>query len=409
MRAYDHDRDFDALTRIWEEVGWIDRDDEGDAAGLRAFARTGHGLVADVDGSAECFVHRTKGSFRYVRTDLPLCAVTAVTTSHVARKQGLATGLVARLLAEGSDSGAAVAALGAFEQGYYDRFGFGSGPYEHSITVDPASLAVPVPERPPVRVGVDDAADLHALLARRHRSHGGLVLDEPGQFEAELRWLDDPFGLGFRDPGDGRLTHALAGSTKDEHGPYVIRWLAYETPEQLLELLGVVRSLGDQVRYVRFDFEPAEIQLQDLVNAPVRQQVAAELAGHAIVPHAARAWWQLRIMDLAACVAAVRWVGEPVVLGLALHDPLPERAQGWPGIGGEWTLRLAEESSATTGAPPAGTPVLSASVNALSRLWAGVRPATSLALTDDLAGPPELLRALDDVFCLPPPRPGWSF
>jgi hypothetical protein len=38
-----------------------------------------------------------------------------------------------------------------------------------------------------------------------------------------------------------------------------------------------------------------------------------------------------------------------------------------------------------------------------------VRPATGLAITDDLAGPPELLAALDDAFRLPAPTWDWQF
>jgi hypothetical protein len=52
---------------------------------------------------------------------------------------------------------------------------------------------------------------------------------------------------------------------------------------------------------------------------------------------------------------------------------------------------------------------MDASVNAFSRLWFGVQPATGLRLTDDLGGPPELLSALDRALLLPPMRPGWQF
>jgi hypothetical protein len=38
-----------------------------------------------------------------------------------------------------------------------------------------------------------------------------------------------------------------------------------------------------------------------------------------------------------------------------------------------------------------------------------VRPATGLACTDDLCGPPELLAQLDRAFRLPQPTPDWDF
>ena len=54
-------------------------------------------------------------------------------------------------------------------------------------------------------------------------------------------------------------------------------------------------------------------------------------------------------------------------------------------------------------------PTLSASVGAFTRMWLGVRPATGLAVTDDLSGPQELLEELDGVLRLPDPKPDWDF
>jgi len=39
----------------------------------------------------------------------------------------------------------------------------------------------------------------------------------------------------------------------------------------------------------------------------------------------------------------------------------------------------------------------------------GALPATGLALSDDLAGPPALLADLDRRLCLPEPKTGWDF
>ena len=48
-------------------------------------------------------------------------------------------------------------------------------------------------------------------------------------------------------------------------------------------------------------------------------------------------------------------------------------------------------------------------MNAFTRLWLGVRPASGLTLTDDLAGPDELLTALDEALRLPTANPEWGF
>jgi len=403
-RPYDEQRDLAAVTRIWREVGWID-DTDVQAEALRQVAARGGGIVADVDGEAECLVLRTPGTIRHLDVDLPLCAISGVTTSHVGRRQGFATDLMVESLTAAVEEGAAVAALGFFEQGFYDRFGFGTGPYEHRLRFDPASLDVPAPDRPPVRLGRDEMADLHALMARRHRGHGSVVLDPVDWFVAEWAWIDKPFALGWRS-GDGRLTHALLGSMREAHGPYVVEQLAYEELPQLLDLLGWLRVLGDQVNLVEVAAAPAEVQLQDLIREPVRQRRVARLAGGMDALHQVIADQQDRILDLRACIAAVR-ASETVELGLRLRDPMG-RLGGWPGVGGEYTVRFGPTSGVEDGIAD-GLPVLDASVGAFTRMWLGVRPATSLDVTDDLTGPPELLARLDEVLRLPTPHAGWSF
>ena len=406
-RPYRAERDLDAVTRMWREVGWID-DSDRHAEALRDFLDVGDALVADVARRAECLVHRSPGSIRYDTTDLPLCAITAVTTSHVGRRQGLASALMAEALGAAAAGGAAVATLGMFDQGFYDRFGFGTSGYEHSITFDPATLRVDVPDRPPVRLDRGDADEIHALLVRRHRGHGSVVLHPPRLVSCELAWTEKPFNLGYR-ADDGRLTHVVLGSMKDEYGPYVVEVLAAEEPHQLLDLLGLLRSLGDQVATLTIRGEPAGVQLQDLLRTPLRQDRIARQAGAASASHHAMAVQQDRILDLPACVAAVHLEVPGPSFGLRLRDPLEAVAgDGWPGIGGEYTVRLGPESGVEDGLAD-GLPVLDATVNAFSRLWLGVRPATGLSLTDDLTGPPELLGALDRAFRLPQPLAGWRY
>jgi NAD(P)-dependent dehydrogenase (short-subunit alcohol dehydrogenase family) len=50
-----------------------------------------------------------------------------------------------------------------------------------------------------------------------------------------------------------------------------------------------------------------------------------------------------------------------------------------------------------------------ASVGAFSRLWLGVRSATSLSWTDEFSGSPDLLAKLDHILCLPSPASDWDY
>lgn len=406
-RPYDGERDAEAVVRIWREVNWIE-DSDTQKEGVKTFFRGGRSWVAPAEGDAECAVHTTPGSYRWLDEELPLWAVTAVTTSRIARRQNLATELMTEALATGVDEGAAVAMLGAFEQGYYDRFGFGTGPYEHELQCDPSTLDVPVPDRAPVRLTPDDHAEITELMHRRHRAHGGVRLDSVHHMEAELAWHENWWGLGFR-ATDGRLTHFVFGEVKGHRGPYLVNWIAYEEPAQLIELLGAIKTLSDQVQVVAFKVEPPELQLQDLISHPNRQAVGHMLGGKQFSFNSAHAVHQTRILDLERCLSRVSWPGRPVSFDLHLTDPLAKHNGRWAGIGGEYSVTLSDES--TVGERPAadGRPVLEATVNALSRMWVGARPATGLALLGGLRGPDELLGALDRVFRLPTPHPGMDF
>jgi len=94
-----------------------------------------------------------------------------------------------------------------------------------------------------------------------------------------------------------------------------------------------------------------------------------------------------------------------------LSDPIDRflpADQSWRGVAGEYVVTLGGSSGAQPGTDDA-LPILTASVNAFSRMWLGVRPATALNFTDDLSGPPELLEALDSLLRLPDPQPDWDF
>jgi hypothetical protein len=401
IRPYDHDIDFDAVVRICREVGWIDSSDLHKEA-LEAFCSVGSASVALLDGEAECFAHWTPGDIVHTGTVLPFAGVTAVTTSRIARKQGFASALTARALLESREEGAAVAGLSIFDQGFYDRLGFGTAPYAHEYSFDPASLRIDVPYRTPVRVGLDDWEAVHAALRNRMRAHGSVSLEPPEIIKGELRWLDSPFGLGFRDE-EGTLTHFLFGSAKGQRGPYTVWQMAYRSGHDLLELLGLLRELSDQVASVQM-VEPPEIQIQDLLEQPFRQRARSVKSDHETINRSA-AFSQFRILDMAACIGAHSWPGPETAFDLTLTDPLDDRSDG-AGIGGDYTVAIGDPCTVEPG-HRGGLPSMVATVNAFSRLWFGVRPASSLAITDRLQAPAGLLDELDVVLRMPPPGFGW--
>ncbi|NNC75266.1 MAG: GNAT family N-acetyltransferase, partial [Acidimicrobiia bacterium] len=143
---------FDDVNRQWNEVGWVEAGNERETKAQRTWLSMGNGSVALVDGHAEAFGHWAPGSVWYVDRPISLCAVTAITTSRVARRQGLATALTARALRQGKEAGFTLAGLGIFDQGFYDRFGFGTSSYEHRFSFDPASLKIESSSRTPVRL-----------------------------------------------------------------------------------------------------------------------------------------------------------------------------------------------------------------------------------------------------------------
>ncbi len=415
IRPYEEARDFDAVKRIWYETGWIDS--ETAAGYLKGFLSINNCLTGVLDDTAECLVIATPGSIRYEDEDLRMCAVTAVTTSRVARKQGMAQQLTALQLAASVETGDEVAVLGMFDQGFYDRVGFGTGSYIHTIKFDPASLLVRSGFRPPQRLTKDDWKDVAAAMHARKRGHGGASLNDPQVLKAELGWSmkENGFGLGYYGGSEGGseggsdLTHFMWFVTEAvEHGPYSVVLYAYQNSEQLMELLALLKSLGDQVSMVEMQ-EPPDVQLQTLLKQPFRHRRNSKASAFAN-QHITSAWWQIRVLDVAACVAKRHWSGEEVTFNLELKDPVEPMLQdcNWQGCGGEYHVTLGARSVAERGHRE-GLPLLSASVNAFSRLLFGIAPATSLVITDDIQASPELFARLDEALLLPAMCLGWDF
>lgn len=409
IRDYDAAKDLKAVRRIWKEVGWIEKEDE-DGLFVETFFNQGNdALVALMDGEAECSVAGADGTMNYQDETLSMGGVMAVTTSRIARKQGFAAKMTAQLVARQAARGLDISALGMFDQGFYNRVGFGTGNYEQWVRFDPASLNVDAAFRPPKRLGTKDYGAIHAAMCARARTHGGVSFPNKELMHAELNWLDDPFGLGYFDGPNGELTHFIFGSSKDEHGPYSINWRAWQTPAQLIELLALIKSLGDQVYSIGM-MEIGDIQFQDLLKQPFRHRETRE--GAFRNESRSFAYWQMRINHVEQCVAKTKLLTPDLRFNLSLTDPiepfLADLDSEWQGAAGDYVVTFGEHSHAERGRD-SSLPTLNASVNAFSRLWMGVRPASSLAITDDLSADDALLTALDRTLRLPRIHTGWDF
>jgi hypothetical protein len=297
-----------------------------------------------------------------------------------------------------------------FEQGFYNTLGYGTLPYQHWVSFDPASIRVDVRSRVPRRLTKDELGLMHASRQARRRQHGCVVLDPAIMTEVDLHPFDKRFALGYFDGPNGELTHFIAGNPGDgENGPYGVSFLSYQNGDQFLELMALLKSFGDQVRLVRME-QPPGIQLQDLIDRPFRYETARHKSEFAC-QNIARAEEQARILDLPVCLKHTKLCCGDVRFNLQLSDPverLLEDHDGWRGCAGNSIVTLGESSGAEKGSDP-GLPTLVATVNAFTRLWLGVLPATSLAITDDLSGPVDLLDELDRAFQLPLPCFDWGF
>lgn len=406
FRPYDPERDRDAAVRMWREVGWLPNDQP---EGLDVLVSAGKGYVADIEDSPECFVIMTPGTIRHLQNDLSLTAVVSVTTSRIARKQRFASRLTAHALANAAVEGNLVSTLGMFEQGYYNRLGFGSGPYMNDICFDPADLLVNVSPRVPRRITTDDVEAVHASRLSRLRGHGAVNMLSPLMTRVETGGDKNAFGLGYYDGPTGELTHSLwINPEGGEHGPYHIKFATWQTGEQFLELMALLKSIGDQVHLVHM-IEPQGIQMQDFIRQPIKKRNITKGSEYEVTIKAG-AWLQLRILDLPGCMARTHLPCADLRFNLRLADPIEHHLDAdapWHGISGDYVVTLGKNSSAVPGTD-ALIPTLCASVNAFSRLWMGVRPTSGLAITDDITGPPELIQALDKAFLLPTPHMGWD-
>ena len=155
---------------------------------------------------------------------------------------------------------------------------------------------------------------------------------------------------------------------KGEHGPYSVSWRAYQTTEQLYELLALMKSLGDQIHSIK-TIEFGEFQFQDLLNMPLRNRRLIDQGTHTNYAKS-MSYWQLRILDLTTCIGALHCDGPALRFNLELTDPASAFLSGdnaWCGIEGSYIVNLEDSSSIVEGSDNK-LPTLNASINAFSRL-----------------------------------------
>ncbi len=248
-RQYDNKRDEKAVQRIWREIGWLEKGKE-EVANLHI--KSGRAIITQVNNEAECCVIAVPGGIRYLNQELPFSAITSVATSRIARKQGLAKQLTAMIVAIEASEGASVSGLGVFEQGYYNQIGFGTGSYEHFIAFDPSQLNIRIKPRLPRRITTDDWAMVHSARLSRFRNHGSCNLNPAEITKAAMLLTKNGFGLGYCDNSTNELTHYFwCRADNVEQGPYNIEWITFQTRQQFLELMALIKSLGDQVHLIK--------------------------------------------------------------------------------------------------------------------------------------------------------------
>ena len=407
IRQYNKETDYEYIKRIWKEIGWYSCTDEKE--GFNNYLEAKDVLVAEINDEVEAMVATGPGEIRYQDQDLELNVIRGVTISRVARKQGLAKKMTAKAIADSALKGAKISALDMFEQGFYNKLGYGNGSYENIFGFNPAHLKVKTHHRPPKRISKEDWEQIYNARMKMMRKHGGCIMTHPLETKSPVFWADKYFTLGYHND-QGELTHFMRCRVDNaSHGPYAVDWLVYQNKEQFLELLSLLKSLGDQVNLI-YMREPSWIQLQDLLDKPFVNRRVTKDSNYEWVQNMSN-YWQMRILNLEGCLAKTHLL-EEVKFNLTLADPiediLPEDAE-WKGIGGQYIVTLGPTSKAEPGQGD-NLPILKATIGAFTRMWLGVRPATGISVTDQLDGPDSLLEDLDRVFrILPQPKNDWIF
>jgi predicted acetyltransferase len=403
-RPYDSERDEKAVIRIWQECGWPDlKKSKKNRVAFRDWVSCGTADVVEFRGEAESLVTSHPGSITMLDTDLSFQAVTSVTVGRPMRRMGGAGELTAMVVSRAAEEGFAVSGLGIFDQGFYDKLGFGNFPYSRTVTVDPLTLTVPELKRPPIRLTKKDISRMIENTSSRFNHHGLVKIPPEGFMRLIVEQSDDCFGLGFED-NDGYLSHHLWAKSKGPHGPYEVWWMVYRDFEGLMELLSLMRNLGDQVNAFKFR-EPWGVQIQDLVKRPFRTRDIST-GGEFATSVSADSTKQARILNMGKVLSALRLPAGKIRFNLDMIDPIEgflPVGSAWRGVGGEWIVTLDEKGSGAVRGSDGELPVMRTSVNALTRLVFGAATPRWLSATGEIQAPADLVCRLDEILRLPVP------
>lgn len=414
IRRFDLKDDFKEVVNLWHEIGWLKSNDPADNPGLKYLLDSSDVWVYEENNKIEASSLGVPGEINYLKDKLPFHGLSGVVVSPVVRKKGLASRLVSKSLIEGYNKGYAVSGLLMFEQGYYNHLGYGTGSYDHQFTFDPSHLNVKKKPRTPERITKDDWQKVHKSLLNRKSNHGAVSLLPAYITRDKMAWSsDETYGLGYYNEA-GEITHMLWIRKEGDYsgpfanGPLVVEFMTYQNYEQFLELLAILKNLGDQIYAVKIN-EPAKIQLQDYFNYPRKQyNQSGSKYGY---ESKAFAGWQIRILNLEKCIRATNLKCSSIKFNLELYDPIEDYLDSneWGGLSGNYQLKLGGSSSIKKG-KNSELPTLKATVNSFSRMWLGVLAPSVLAIRDGVSGPEQLIESLDYLFgYLPKPKMEWSF
>jgi hypothetical protein len=189
-----------------------------------------------------------------------------------------------------------------------------------------------------------------------------------------------------------------------------VRWLVYQNCEQLLELLALIKSFGDQIPLISM-IEPPNIYIQDLLTKPFFHRYLSKNSKF-MNQNKSFSFFQLRILDLFKCIENTNLEINEFSFNLKLSDPIEtflDNSSEWNGISGDYVITLGQNSFCESGINPK-LKTLKTTVNGFTRMWAGILPASTLGLSEQFIANESLIQKLDYAFVsLPKPHPDWDF